>query len=337
MFTVPTVLIIGAGASAAAGLPLGPGLAERIAEKANDRDFRRAVTGILHQRSVQFPSPSIVDGLEAISQGVRLSRSIDRFIEEYDHHPAVRSLGKILIADEILAAEASSRVAQAIDGFGFVDVYNSAVAKCWYGDFAAKWLGDVKHREVQHSNHNLRVVSFNYDRVFELYLTSFILKKYRGLDPSAASSVVSSLRVIHPYGSLGTLPNFPLDFGARPVPFGGESGQLSYSIGLSEGLRTFGESQASAVADEVKGVLQNAAQIIFLGFSFERMNMNLLELAGRQGNRPFVYASAYGVSEAAEKMNRQLIASTLKTGENMVQYRDMTCETFVPHFAPTWQ
>lgn len=269
----------------------------------------------------------------AISRGIRGSRSIDRFMNEHRDQPFVAEFGKLLIAEQILIAERASKLWKLTSADG--DLYDKAVSECWYEAFAAQWLGDIGRGAVTASNHNLRVISFNYDRCFELYLQTFLQWKYIGLSAREAIGIVNAVGVMHPYGSLGKLPDFPRPLGdPDAVPFGAPP-ELAWPV--SQGLQTFYESAHSELVREMHGALSVAQRVIFIGFSFEQRNMELLTISGSTGNQS-IFATAYKVSPAESRQNIVAIQSMLgRPNSNDIEYADMTAEAFVAHYGGTWR
>lgn len=344
MFRKRTLLVLGAGASAEVDMPVGTKLADRIADCAT-RLLKNRDTGAdtdaalwnatLHIRHSVGDS-DFYGALDAIRQGVRLVSSIDRFIEMRSSSPAIERAGKLLIAYALLEAEQKSGLSQAApasrDPFDF-DVHGPLVKDAWYNPFLAAWTSRVQDHAIHSLPDNLAIISFNYDRCVELALTVGLRRIY-SLDTAAAAKIVSQLTIIHPYGSLGPLPGMAKQ-GERPVGFGDH--HLPNLSAVAEGLQTFGESRAEGIVDRIQGELERAERVIFLGFSFEPMNM-LLFGAPRRENPAKLYGTTKGMpAPAAQMAVNALRGLTLRPQESVyTMMEDMTCTQLVNHYSATW-
>lgn len=115
MFKKRTVLVVGAGASFEAKMPVGTELAGKIAEAAaairkGDRSFGTRLQELAYSLN-QFTQPQERQKLSTaaakIENGIHLAGSIDAFIDRHHNDEHVARLGKALIASEILNAEFS--------------------------------------------------------------------------------------------------------------------------------------------------------------------------------------------------------------------------------------
>src|SRR5262245_42295646 len=94
MITTPTLLILGAGASAPFGFPLGIGLRENIIRNLQDNKFRQPLidAGYPSERIAEFRRTFLYSGKE----------SVDAFLE---HSINYLEIGKAAIAQELLKYE----------------------------------------------------------------------------------------------------------------------------------------------------------------------------------------------------------------------------------------
>lgn len=136
----------------------------------------------------------------------------------------------------------------------------------------------------------MRVVTFNYDRVLEQYFTLAITNFYR-VPLSRAQESVSSLGLIHVYGSLGGLAQGLPEFKAFGT-FGSKPDEAAASI------RTFHESASSEIADEVGNYIKWAERVFVLGFSYADMNTDFLAQCARETKRVRpVYGTCFKMSD----------------------------------------
>ena len=122
-------------------------------------------------------------------------------------------------------------------------------------------------------------LNFNYDRCIEHYL--FWSLQRIGLTEDRATNIVRALKIIRPYGSLGSiLPHTPsfLQFGADRA--------RQDTFALIDRIRTFTESEALHDKEILSIALTHAEMILFLGFGFHPQNLELLTLSPNQAFRP---------------------------------------------------
>jgi hypothetical protein len=122
---------------------------------------------------------------------------------------------------------------------------------------------------------DITFIIFNYDRCIEHYLFHAFKTYYDNLSPEDAGGLVNSIQIFHPYGSVGSLPW--IQNGSETVSFG-ESCDPRKLFGLAGEIRTFTEGtdlQSSHVAG-LRQSLEDADQVVFLGFHFHKLNLDLL-------------------------------------------------------------
>jgi hypothetical protein len=148
MFKRRTLFVVGAGASYEVGMPTGFELAKRIVKLV---DFKGADQG---------PSPNngdgdmiflgqflrrfgLVDAYRragwAIRDGVRLTHSIDDFLDMHNGNETVQRMGKSAIAQTILAAETDS--ALFFNPYGYQETFNKIEAT-WFMKFSECWVAE---------------------------------------------------------------------------------------------------------------------------------------------------------------------------------------------------
>jgi hypothetical protein len=141
MFEVPTLFVVGAGASADFNLPVGETLAEQIASIAGDAfKWQHCQTdeGDLIVRYVAGAADTIdvtkgdmKVALGRIADGVRQGGSIDRFIDSFPDEPSIAVAGKALIALAIMRAEGASKIASAIGPDQSLNLYFDGLQTTW--------------------------------------------------------------------------------------------------------------------------------------------------------------------------------------------------------------
>ncbi|MBT3769822.1 MAG: hypothetical protein HN578_20620 [Rhodospirillales bacterium] len=204
MYKPDTVFIIGAGASAEAGLPIGSKLAEIISEKLDyEFDFDRLIKGNQNiygswkkhiQDNKTDEDPNVyLETANGVSSGIILAESIDNFIDIHQADAKTKLIGKTAIAHSILEAERNSKF--------FVDweTYNRFeppismrnLGESWFVLFATLIARRIPKDEVAHIFQNISIICFNYDRCIEQFLT-FAISAIYSLEMKEAWEIVNS-------------------------------------------------------------------------------------------------------------------------------------------------
>ncbi len=290
-----TVLILGAGASLAYGLPLGKGLVSKICEllpdTANRRMSDRAMA--LHNQLQDLPEvrswlmshradlgPILINFRQRLIESD--PKSIDEFLSRDfgDGSTAFRAIGKMAIAHVIAAGESES----AIQNLDQPIADQHSAKDHWYRYLWQDCLNrDVAALEAIKTK-KLQIISFNYDRSIEYFLGKRIAATYRtaptaSLDPSASHNwaeggykfVADELQITHPYGTLGTLSE---------VPYGDSNNSKCYGKDMSKRIRVIGEERVEDSFSLARKWIEESSRVVFLGFSFDTTNMKRLGLEG---------------------------------------------------------
>jgi hypothetical protein len=293
MFRRKTVFVVGAGASTDFGLPVGTGLSERIAASstvdidhwgspANALSF--VILDLLKRKSDDVSQLNAwLGALRQISTGIHLKRSIDSFIDQHASDLNIAQMGKLMIALRIVEAEQRA-TALSLSDRGTLDLKNPILEASWLDQFASMLFESLKADALDELGKNLFLICFNYDRCIEHYLTHALINTYSVLE-SEAARLVDSLNIVHPYGKLGSLAD---------VPFGPQNPDF---WAIADNLKTFSESADTAIDERIKAAILAADQLVFLGFSFGRQNMELMtsrQMSPRHHGKPS-YASGFGL------------------------------------------
>ncbi|MFA7305051.1 MAG: hypothetical protein WC026_00080 [Hyphomicrobium sp.] len=307
MFKSNTVVVIGAGASFEAGLPIGSILKEQIS-KLTDLKFERGdlvrgseFVGELKrcerfQRDVQ----RMIAACSKVSAGIGFVSSVDNFLEIHADDEDVQVCAKCAITYLISKGEQASKLA--IDrSKAYSRLSSSKLANTWYQGLAHVLFEKVPATAISSAFEKVDFISFNYDRCLEWFLYQCLMGIY-AIDSSKALKLLSSVDVRHPYGQIGDKS------WQTVVNFFGED--LSSRIALSaEKIRTYTEKCEATGVDEIRGLIEGAENIIFLGFAFHPQNMSLLQPQGGNafGESKNIYFTSHGMSENdAEEINMSL-------------------------------
>jgi hypothetical protein len=222
-------MIVGAGASAEAGLPTGNGLTRSIAsllrieygdgfrQSSGSRVIEDAIRQIA-ERSDRDRAGLLRKKASTIADAMGIAASIDNYVDAHRNDQDVAYLAKLAIAESILAGEATSRIAR-VCSIGARSEDERVLDGTWYIPFARTLFTGVSANEIARAFSNLTTVTFNYDRCIELFLR-WAVKKYYNVSDQDAASAVGQLAILHVFGTLGELPVDQRDKSNHFVSFG---------------------------------------------------------------------------------------------------------------------
>ena len=335
------VFVIGAGASKEVKLPIGSELKKLVAKTLDIQvnEFQILTSGdrtIYEAFCIASSEPSrkmyqFLDASRRIRDAMPQASSIDQFIDDHRGDKCIELCGKLAIGRTILNAEAQSSL--------FVD-QTKGVCQLKHHQLEDTWFNSFRQLFTSHLADLRRLLSsvalivFNYDRCIEHYLY-YALQNYYSIRAEEAASLLQHLEIYHPYGSVGALPwqntapEFKIEFGATP--------RARDLIDLTSKIKTFteGTDESSSNILAIRSTIAAAKKIVFLGFSFNPMNLDLLRppsLPGPLPDRP-VYATAYQLSVShRESIPAALLTRHIVGKEKHVELRDLTCAKLFHEF-----
>lgn len=279
MFRSKTVLVVGAGASCEANLPSGEALKSRIAKLLDFRfEYGRQLSGC--PRIIRAIHQHTGGGLENVNPYIPKAHfirdvvpdaamSIDNLLDAHSDDKELELCGKLAIVKAILDAEADSNL-RPIERHALDFDYNS-LKDSWYHGFIKLLYENVRKPDIASIFENVSIITFNYDRCIERYLTQGLSFYYR-ISREEAEELVRSLTIIHPYGQVGCLP---WQKGNR-VRFGDNTD--CDLLEIAKGIKTFTEGMDDEdMLASMRGLVAEAETLVFLGFAFHRQNMELIE------------------------------------------------------------
>lgn len=315
--------VLGAGASAELGFPLGKDL-QKVIRKACDHEwslgsptheqnYKREAQPISHaMAALKYSIADIRAALKRIRDGVLEAPSIDTFLHNNRHSRAVVDCGKLAIVHAILSAERESPIfseeaAQAfhdkrgIPGWTYALHRSAALSASFVSVIWDEICQSHTLEDVDAIFKNIAFVNFNYDRSLELSF-AFKLKAAFGLDDEAAYALVDSLEIVRPYGS----PHGSNRFSQADPEFG-----AIFDVDLCKSashIRTFTEAAHATVPDVIKRLMAESKAVVFLGFGFHQQNVDLFERGPSTSvSGPMVYFSLFeGSRDNAAHIERMM-------------------------------
>ncbi|MEQ1589565.1 MAG: hypothetical protein ABL902_04330 [Gallionella sp.] len=310
MFQKKTIVVIGAGASHEAKLPTGDLLKKIIADKFNfkfnyvsyagggDEIILNALRLIANKQLTRVNYfDSLIEAAIRIRDGMPLAISIDNFIDAHQGDVALEKCGKLAIVKSVLEAEKQSLLFND-EPYKNKHIDFNDLEETWFISFFRLLTENCKASQLQERFLSIELIIFNYDRCIEHFLYHS-LHTYYGLSFQESAKLVQEIKIFHPYGTVGGLP---WDSNSKhKVDFGGSVG-ADQLIELAEQIKTFSEGTDPISSDvsTIRKSLSECNLIMFLGFAFHRLNLELIQPEDQSinGNRNDlkIYGTAYGFS-----------------------------------------
>jgi hypothetical protein len=289
---------VGAGGSKEVGLPTGDELKHHIAANVNigSLDGNNLVSGseiisnaYINKYRMKNPSVFFETG-RSIAKAMPLSASIDNFLDAHSYDQDIILMGKMGIAVSISQAEKSSKIYK--ENMELDRNISPLFVETWHSTFCKMAWEGIGKAQISDIFNNVSIITFNYDRVIETYVSEAV-KQYYLLDTNEAQEIASRLEVIHVYGQIGRMIGWPGD--GVELPFGGNLDNNNL-FEISEQISVFTEDYHDETKlRRIHELLKEADVIVYIGFSFAGMNMKLLS-TDSPGNLSTVFGTALNVS-----------------------------------------
>jgi hypothetical protein len=251
MVTEPTVLILGAGASADYGFPLGKGLRDLVS---NIKD--NSIAAVIQEAG--YPLDRLLEFVDKLRHSG--FTSVDWFLEE---RPEYIEVGKAAIAASLIPYEDPSKLFPP-----------HAPQKHWY-ELLLNVLDDPLGN---FESNNLSIITFNYDRSIEHYLFTALSTRYGLIE--RAVDVMNKFPIVHVHGSLGGL--LPLEKNGRR--YESKITPESIRIAANEIIIVGEASGDTAEFERARSLLKDAKRIVFLGFGYHPESVKRLGIFNERWN-----------------------------------------------------
>lgn len=299
MFQVPTVLVLGAGASWHYGYPTGEALIDEIIDDASNAKAHGYSSRLAD--SLKFYDPI----------------SIDSFLNFWGDDRNIVATGKTHIARALLKCENKEQFHRNhLQYDASCEKY-----KCrgnWYKLVANSIIDGIgsEYSKLLSSPLNLSIITFNYDVSLEYYLYSRF-KRIPTFGPDKTNEFLGKINdsIYHVYGQIG---KFTWQGGDRDSESYGsyndeENKDREYWLTndanqLGQQIKLIGERKESDY-NKIHQKLKNAEKIYFLGFGFNEDNVNILDLAENCIGVPQIFYTNYNNSDLiTEKLKRKIFS-----------------------------
>ncbi len=272
MIEIPTVLILGAGASKPFGFPLGRVLLQILCMDllTDKQNLRTRMVQLSHRQA---------DEIEDFAKALMKSgqQSVDTFLEKRSDF---LDIGKEAISCALVPCEHEGAL------------FELSNEENWYrylfGKLNAETLEDFK-------NNKISFITFNYDRSLEHFLFVALKNSYNRSDEDTAKAL-QAIPIVHVYGQLGKHPY--VDKEGRP--YGQPLDDKNDLDRCVAEIKLFPEDGPVDTFSKAHKLLEEAVKVVFLGFGYNRTNLERLQLHRIPKSQTMFAGTAVGL-EAAEK------------------------------------
>lgn len=338
-----TVYIVGAGASCEVGLPTGDALKKIISmtlsvqtnicmeDYITDKEISNALEYLTFKEKDRVSEfQAYKDECRKISQNMSLAISIDNYIDTHRGNKKLELCGKLSIVKSILNAERGSKLYFEDSTAGYFDF--NKLESTWYVPFFKTLTENCTVDELSSRLKYVTLIIFNYDRCIEHFLYN-ALKSYYNLSMERTIELLDLVTFVHPYGTVGTLPWQKTS--KNEVVFGGEL-DSSRLVGFASEIRTFTEGGKSNGITILQNKMSITERVIFIGFAYHPLNMELLSSplsdGYRTGTRPRCFATSYGASISDEELIEDSIKNLFERVEE-VSVKAVTCDKLFQEYS----
>lgn len=279
MIETPTVLILGAGASAPYGYPLGSDLKDKIIHSLNAMVENE--NGWVEELDVD---PFLVSEFTKKFEDSKRP-SIDSFLDKQKED--FTQIGKIAIVDAIAKCEDPKiRDPKRLKSDIKMDEKDD-----WY-----TYLVEILYEcDVDDVGKNLSIISFNYDRSLEYFLLKPLQGTFKELElEEDCAATIKQIPIIHMYGRLDSLPwEVPGDKGRE---YGAKCSSEDL-LKISDNIQLVHEAASNITKYNADNLIKKARRIYFLGMDLYRnqANVNIFDLTNLQGKK--LLATGHGFEE----------------------------------------
>lgn len=310
MFTEKTVFVLGAGASAPFDFPTGRTLKDQVASQIIEgRDLYMLLmsSGFSNTLLMEF----------AVTLRDSGQPSIDAFIER---RGKFLEAGKAAIAAALLPYEEAGHLFM-VQGKG----HKESDAN-WY-DLLFNMLSEKATRWEDLGDNQLSIITFNYDRSLEQYLSTALRNSY-DLGEQDVAAVMTAIPIEHVYGSLGILPWQDQEgSGLQVVPYAGQvTAENVNRAAASITILPEGDQNPEAFS-RAGELIRETRYLYFLGFGYHPLNLKRLGLDGKD---QFDYARIAGTSFGLSAWASDTIRGFHSLAQLRGDHPNVSCRNLLP-------
>jgi hypothetical protein len=326
MLRTKTLFVIGAGASAEFGLPIGSELSEYIKLALNfesnyPKQGTKSGSQFLWYAFEKTCTKNQVNVQEYFAASKRICRSIpdaksiDTYLSNDINNEILKTCAKTAIVEIILNKENSINLYCDTNE----DIKNIR-PKTYLHEIFQILNDGITDNTLDTIFDNMEIICFNYDRCIEYFFYKKLISYY-GINSERSLSLVKNLKIVRPYGSIGDMIEIKF----------GETINSDSIIQISNNIKFFSETNTNSYTEESNQTSEKL--MVILGFGFHRQNMNFLRdnLLIKGVNK--ILATCYLESESNSDEFRKSISSFLpefkRGNRDYVTIKNMKCAEFI--------
>lgn len=312
MIITNTVFILGAGASAPYGYPVGKDLRREIISHFVDECTKYFKKGSFI-RDFLIPSHFLIQRAESFVETFDRSHteSIDLFLAG---HPELSDIGKLAIVFRILAAECKKKMfGEPIDD----------PEKDWYSLVLGRLRDELINSKdfARFHENRLDIITFNYDRSLEHFLYDSLLNSFSGISGEDVKGQLSNIKIVHIFGQVAGLDWQDLE---NRIEYGRALNRVNVPP-LAEKLRIIYDERDNPSLDGLSDTIAKAGRIFFLGFGYAKENLEILPLQEVNKDHTVIYGTATGFTQKERENKEQYLRMATGLKGNHVQLYDWDC------------
>jgi hypothetical protein len=282
MIRRPTVLILGAGASAPYKFPLGAQLVDLICHDILENAKESGLRSRLEEHYTEGPGQASL-----FAQSLRAVKpySIDSFLQT---NPQYRTVGKAAIADVLVRAEKQK----------YLDLVK--IEDDWYR-YLLHYLTSRSMNDYMDQAAKLAVITFNFDRSFERVLHTTLKHRFH-VTKEKALELTKLIEVHHVHGCLGE-PSWLYPDHPEANPYGiTKPDELTLAVKKAVAkIKIVDDEIPRDVIERLQIPLRAAQFVYFIGFGFDERNIARLGAPEVFDHSAIVRATCLNVTTLEQK------------------------------------
>jgi len=278
MLTKKHVLVLGAGASQPFDFPTGVELSKLVSRQlleGHDAFNRLTEVGYAAEKIRNFRDSFFLSG----------KNSVDAFLE---HRTDLMELGKFATAAVLIPYEREDKL------FGYDN----------------NWLRYLYNRLntsfEDFGSHQLSIITFNYDRTVEHFFFTSLQNSY-AKNVEECYRIMKRIPIIHLHGTLAPLP-WQTSVGSRPFDSNCTKSDIATAASYIKIIHENITDGRDKDFQRAKDLMKEAERILFLGFGYNKTNMDRLglrELLPRKSSGACqIYGTCVGMGEYEKNIAR---------------------------------
>jgi hypothetical protein len=224
---------------------------------------------------------------EQIALAAKLKKILDSDLHlNIDHllsmHPDLATVGKLAIADAILHCE--GRAMPLCQQKLYQKIFKIMTSDIFSKD-------QIKHI----LSNNITFITFNYDRSLEFYFHHQLqnFADWSKTQFSFENIFMQVIKIYHVYGSLGSLRKDEFDYASY-----GEQPTIGSLVDSSDRIDVIYGAKDIQNKKEISNAIQNADAVFFLGFGYDNLNLNILNIPQNLKDKALVFGTGVGLAES---------------------------------------